>query len=167
MKRFLFLILLCTLSTNISAQEADSLKLEPINIDSLAVKLDKLQHDYVLLYCNYELDRLTFLLKNVGVDANISTNSGLHYIYNGKFNMDLYIKLINSYDSEVGLLNSLKESYAIIKDVVLLKIISSNFSDTEIKLLKQQISTINDAIIFAESSLNTYKEIIDIYKEMK
>ena len=70
MKKIFVLMVLCTLSMSVSAQEVDSLQSNPISIDSLAVKLEKLQHDYDFLKCDYELNKMQFkleILANIGI----------------------------------------------------------------------------------------------------
>lgn len=165
MKRFLFLILLCTLSTNISAQEADSLKLEPINIDSLAVKLDKLQHDYVLLYCNYELDKLIFRLENMSNRIDNTGNVLLIYCEQKAFDIDFYISIKNLYDAYIETYEALEESIELTNETISNKITSSNI-EAGLILGVKKLELIT-SLKSVQSSLNRLKKILDTYKDLK
>ena len=63
MKKILFTILLAFFGViYVNAQEIDSLQIksDTISIESLAARLDKLQHDYDYLYCESKLNSLQY-----------------------------------------------------------------------------------------------------------
>ena len=167
MKKFFVLVVLCALSTSVSAQEVDSLKSGPITIESLAAKLDKLQHDYDLLKCDYELNRM---LLNLGILQNEINNHSTDleidcYHYSGQYMYQLYSSSRDKYNSSVNLLSSLKESIVQLKAMVVSMIISSGFSENEISLLNHQCNTLDLSVRYAETSLESYKTNIDWFYE--
>lgn len=166
MKKFFVLVVLCALSTSVSAQEVDSLQSKPISIDSLAVKLEKLQHDYDFLKCDYELNRMQFKLEILANQLNNkSTDLEIDiYHYNVRYMKELYLLYLgnkDNYNSSVDLLNALKERIEQLKAMVAIKIISSNFSEDEIDLLNQQCNTLDLGVQYVENSLASYKIAID------
>ena len=54
MKRLVLLVLAIASVLQVSAQDIDTLQNKPtdISVDSLSVRLNKLQHDYDFLYCD-------------------------------------------------------------------------------------------------------------------
>ncbi|MBQ3212424.1 MAG: hypothetical protein IJB40_02740 [Alistipes sp.] len=167
MKKIFVLMVLCTLSMSIFAQEVDSLQSNPINVDSLAVKLDKLQRDYDFLKCDYELNRMQLKLE---IFANQINNSSTAleincYHYSGTYMKELYLANKDKYNSSVDMLNSLKETIGQLKAMIAIKIISSNFSENEIALLNNQCNTLDLGVRVVEKALSSYKVVIDWFGE--
>ena len=167
MKKIFVLMVLCTLSMSVSAQEVDSLQSNLISIDSLAVKLDKLQHDYDFLKCDYELNRMQLKLEILANNImNNSTDLQIDcYHYSGKYMKELCLSCSENYNVSIELLNSLKESITQLKAMVSIKIISSNFSEDEISLLNHNCNTLDIAVRCVEKSLANYKVNIDWFKD--
>ena len=167
MKRVIFLFLVSIISIiPAAAQETDSLqnKFTHAHIDSLSSRLNKLQHDYDFLRCQYELKIIQLELNRFINSLNISSNEILIDRYHRIFNIDLYTSFRNKYDAYTELFNSLKESVSQVKTLVALMCITSNFSNKEEEYLSHSSSTLDKSITAAESSLNYYKVVLDNYK---
>lgn len=169
MKKFFVLMVLCTLSLVVSAQEIDSLQIksDTISIETLVARLDKLQHDYDFLKCDYELNRMQFRLEILANNINNkSTDLEIDcYHYSGKYMNELYLSSMDNYNSSVDMLNSLKETIEQLKAMVVIKIISSNFSENEIDLLNHQCNTLDLGVRYVEKSLEDYKISIDWFED--
>ena len=158
---FLFMVLGII---NTTAQEVDTIKVNSTNtkIDSLAVKLSNLQHDYDFLYCRFLLNEHKIDLIYLMQDAN---NRSLVVNSFHIFRTDLYISFKESYESSYSLFETIKNSYESTKDLILSKIISSNFSEKEWDLLTKHLNAVDAAVSATEISLRTYKSSIDTYKK--
>ena len=60
-----------------------------VSIDSLTSRLEKLQHDYDYMKCDYEAFKLDKDLTDLAHNINISTNGILINVYNSRYNNDL------------------------------------------------------------------------------
>ena len=170
MRRILLAFLIATLGfINSSAQDADSVQYRhtEISIDSLVVKLNTLQRDYDYLYCNYELNRVALELKDFSNSISISSNSLLISYYNTRFDIDLYTTYLELYKSNVQKLNSLKENIDVTKLIVTAKVLTSNFTEEEIKLITSNFELIDKSISTVNSSLEYFKVVIEAYKSSR
>lgn len=170
MSQRLILILISLLGTlNIVAQEADSVqvKYNEISIDSLVVKLNTLQHNYDYLYCDYELKKLILELKDFSNSVSVSSNSLLISYYNTKFDRDLYISYLELYNANTENFNSLKENIDVTKLAVTYRVLSSNFTEQELKVISSSFELIDKSISTADQSLKHFKVIIDAYKSLR
>jgi hypothetical protein len=170
MRRILLAILIATLGfVNSSAQDADSVQYRhtEISIDSLVVKLNTLQRDYDYLYCNYELNRVALELKDFSNSISISSNSLLINYYNTRFDIDLYTTYWELYKSNVQTLNSIKENIDATKLIVTAKVLTSNFTEEEIKLITSNFELIDKSISTVNSSLEYFKVVIEAYKSSR
>ena len=136
-------------------------------VNTLSIKLNSLQHDYDILYCNYILSDVQLNLKDFMNDLNTRANAILINCYNGRFDFDLYYAYNSSYNSSLELYDSMKERTESTKALVTLKIQTSNFTDDEIKLLRQSCKLVDDCLTSAQSSLNYIKVVLDMYKSVK
>ena len=170
MKKVLFTILLAFFGViSANAQEIDSLQIksDTISIESLAAKLDKLQHDYDYLKCKYDLTQDT---NDIGIIANeiqISVNYILNECYHKNFNIDLYKVYRDKRDEYVRYLNALKENIRIKETSIALQIVSSNFTDKEIRLLKHLANMPSQRVLVLEGVLRQYEIVLDIYKNLE
>ena len=170
MRRILLAILIVTLRVvNSNAQEADSVQYQPteISIDSLAVKLNTLQRDCDYWYCNYELMRGCLELNDFSNSISISSNSILISYYNTKFDIDLYTVYLELYNSYVRKLNALKVNMDATKLLVTSKVVTSNFTEQEIKLISSNLELIDRSMSTVNSSLEYLKVVIDAYKSSR
>ena len=166
MKKIFVLMVLCTLSMSASAQEVDSLQSNPISIDSLAVKLDKLQHDYDFLYCRSQLDRLQSELENMTLDIRIECNSIMSACFNhSKADVDYYILCKDLYESKKEAFGIKKLNVSFVKSVVSLKMSVLNFSENEKDNLNASLSILEKNLTYIEKLFDSYKNVIDMYKE--
>lgn len=169
MKKILFTILISIFGvTSSKAQEIDSLQIksDTIPIESLAARLDKLQHDYDYLYCESKLNSLQYELRIFTNSIDISSNSIKAWCFNSKFSITLYNSYRKEYDANVELLSVLKENVELMQISINLKIIASNFSEKEIEVLKASIKTLDNCLDKAENSLSAYENYLDIYRNL-
>ena len=169
MKKILFTILLAFFGVIcVNAQEIDSLQIksDTISIESLAARLDKLQHDYDYLYCESKLNSLQYELRIFTNSIDISSNSIKVWCFNSKFSIRLYNSYRKDYDANVELLSVLKENVELMQISINLKIIASNFSEKEIEVLKASIENLDNCLDKAENSLRAYAEYLDLYRNL-
>jgi hypothetical protein len=166
MKKILALMVLCTLSMGVSAQELESLQSESISVDSLATKLDKLQHDYDFLYCKYELDRIVNELRLWASEITIASNSLSINLVDGGFSIDLYTSFKNRHDAAAEFISSYIDNIVSVKNVIRVKKASSSFSEMEILLLSNYNSVIDSLLGAAEAALEHFKVVLDSYKKL-
>lgn len=166
MKKIFVLMVLCTLSMSVSAQEVDSLQSNPINVDSLAVKLDKLQRDYDFLYCRSQLDRLQSELENMVLDIRIECNSIMSACFNhSKPDVDYYILCKDLYESKKETFDLKKLNASVVKSFVSLKMSFSNFSEVDTDVLNTSLTMLEKNLAFIEKLFDSYKNVLDMYKE--
>ena len=134
-------------------------------VDSLAVKLNKLQKDYDYLWCEYKLNEINSGLNDDENEISTKSNQLLTNIYHGRFNYDLYNSYKEYYNSKIYLLENYKINAESIRNLVTLKMITSNFSENEIRVLQHLLKILDSAINSVESSLKLYDSYIEIYRK--
>ena len=167
MKR-LFLFLVAIISVlQASAQKVDSMHSQsaPISVDSLSLRLDKLQHNYDFMYCDYELHKLIMDLKDLAHSIDNSSNGVVINVYNSRYDRNLYNAYLNNYDSDCALFDSLKEKIEVVKTAVFVKMVSSDFTEKELNVLTASFDVISKAVLKVESSLNYYNVAIKAYRD--
>ena len=139
-----------------------------ISIDSLSVRLDRLQHDFDFLSCDYRLQKLIMDLKDLqhtignssnGVVINVYTNSG--------YSSRLYNAYLNDYEADSYLFESLKNSADTVRKLVFVNLMTLDFSDKERDVLTSSLNVVDKAITAVENSLNYYNAAIEAYRNMR
>lgn len=169
MKKLLLLFVAIVSVWHASAQDIDTLKSDSadISIDSLSFRLNKLQHDYDFMYCDYELHKLIMDLKDLAHSIDNSANGVVINVYNSRYDRDLYNAYIDNYDSSCDLLDSLKEKTEAVKKAVFFKVMSLDFTEKELKVLDASLAVVDKATTKVESSLKYYDVAIKAYKEKR
>ncbi len=166
----LFLLIVTTITIlNASAQEVGSSQDQstPVSIESLSLKLDKLQHDYDYLYCDYELHKLLMDLKDLSHSVGKSSNAVLINIYNSRYDRDLYNSYLSEYDSSCALFDALKQKMETVTIAVTAKIMSCDFNDRELNVLRASFNTIKSAVTSVEASLNYFDVALKAYRSKR
>ncbi len=168
MKKVLILLVSIVCVWNTYAQDVDSLQVQqPITLDSLAVQVEQLKHDLNYLQCEYELLKMEKYIQTLGNEVNIKTNGVLIDVYHMRYDRELYLSFVESYDTYSIYLDSLKEKFDATKRYVLYKVLSSNFIDTEIDLLDAYLESISRSFSTAEAALRYYEVAIKAFKEKR
>ena len=169
MKKLLPLLVALISVYQASAQSADSLQTQPtvISIDSLSVQLNKLQHDYNFLYCRYELGNLLFELKDLSQKVNIAANELVTTRFHYKYNREFDTSHVNLYSTYKLLFEQIKKNVETTKTAVFLKIITSDFSDEELNVIKSYFAIIQASIRSVESALEKYDSTIRAYQNLR
>ena len=154
---------------NASAQEVDSSQVQssPVSIESLSLKLDKLQHDYDYIYCDYELHMLMMDLKDLSHSIGRSSNAVIINYYNGRYDRDLYNSYVVEYESACNLFDSMKDKVEVVQRAVTLKITVSSFTDAELNVLSSYFDVIDASIANVEKGLNYYNVTIKAYRSKR
>ena len=134
-------------------------------VDSLSAKLKELQHNYDYLYCKNHLTEINHSLIQDANGIDINVNNLKFEIYHGRFNYDLYNVYKENYNSNVEKLDSDKNYAESLKELIFLKMMTSNFTESEIQVLQHSLKVFNNAINKVEASLNLYKLYLDEYKK--
>lgn len=128
-------------------------------IDSLEIKLNKLQHDHNLLLCQHELDILVAELKDLSQELSIEIDNigddGLHKIFDYK----LYTGYKDKYETLMTLYATFLLRFEIEKEFISSINEKSKFHESELKRMKVKID-------FIEEILNTIKEKFEIVKSL-
>ena len=169
MKKFFVLIVLCILSMSVSAQEIDSLqvKSDTISIETLAARLDKLQNDYVFLNCRYQLSADQYDLAIFANKLDIKSDGLLINYYHSRYNVDMYISYRENYNKSVQMFNALKDKVTSTKTLIALYILTSNFSEEELSVLRSGCASLDSSLNIVQGALDYYQMVIDIYKGME
>ena len=171
MKRVLLLIAAIVSILCASAQEKkDSLQDQnaTLSIDSLSVRLDRLQHDYDFLFCDYQLHKLIMDLKDLSHAISNSSNGVIINVYtNSGYNRNLYNAYLRNYESDCSLFDSLKEKAEVMRKKVFIELLTSDYSNTERDMLTLSLDVVDKAITLVENSLNTYNIAIKAYRDMR
>lgn len=170
MKKVLLLLVALVGVLQASAQEVDSMQSQstPISIDSLSVRLDRLQHDFDFLSCDYRLQKLIMDLKDLQHTIGNSSNGVVINVYtNSRYNRNLYNSYLNDYESDRYLFDALKKQSEVVRTAVYVKLLSSDFTDKERDVLTSSLNVVEAAISAVENSLNYYNVAIEAYRDMR
>lgn len=135
-------------------------------VDSLSAKLNKLQKDYDYLYCKQLLDGFNHSQKQTSNAILIKTNQLQIDIYHGVYSYDLYNAFKDFYNSAMGNLDASKEQAESIRNLVTVKMFTSNFSENELRVLAQGLILLDYVINSVEAPLRTYDFYLKEYKNM-
>ena len=135
-------------------------------VDSLSAKLKELQHNYDYLYCQHLLDEFNHSQIQESNSISIRTNQLKIDIYHGRFNYDLYNAYKDNYNSSMEKLDANKGKAESLKKLVTLKMITSNFSENELRVLQQGLKIFDYAINSVESALKLHNLYIKEYRNM-
>lgn len=168
-KLILFFIIALIGVCNITAQTSKSSQTEDlkVSIDSLSSKLNTLQHNYEYLYCSYLLSEVQLSMKDLINQLSIKSNAILINCYHNRFNIDLYNAYRDNYNSCIELYESTKGKAESVTTSVALKIMTSNFTENEIEVLGQSCRFVDDCLRAAQNSLDYYKVVLDLYKDLR
>lgn len=169
MKKLVLIVLVAILGAlNANAQEVDSGTTEQMSIvDSLSKELAQLRQEYDYLYCSSQLSEASHEIQLFRNEIQISANSLLTNIFHMKFDVDVYVAQNELYNVFVERLNSLKKKVEGLKVLMSLKKISSNFSDTEIRVLDSYCDVFDSNLATAEQACEYFKVVLGLYKDMR
>lgn len=132
-------------------------------VDSLTAKLNKLQNDYDYLYYYTQLKDLIHDLEGEANNLNIRINQLKIMIYHERFNYDLYSAIKKNYNSSFDKCNGQKEYASTLKMNVGLIMLTSNFTENQLAVLKGAMNVVDYAFDSLESALNLYKLYLEEY----
>ena len=168
MKKILLIMLFCSISIYSKAQETNSSQSKTtINIEELAAKLDKLQHDYDYLYCENTLTKEIVEIQSFANKINITANTLLIMCYHGSFDANLYNSYKSTYDSSRANFEMRKLKIESMRVNIATKVLNCNFSDKELAVLEKADEAITSSVNVLEHSLQQFKIVIDIYRSLK
>lgn len=168
MKKLVLILLISVFSTlNLVAQESDTLQTNACTsqIDSLAIKVNQLQHDYDLLYCHNTLNKSDYELQILDLTIQLKIESIRTSYIVGGFDIDEYLAHKEYYERLCVLFDQYKRSIELDEKLISKKMESPNFTWTnesgQISLILLQL---NNTQLHVANSLETYKKAIDLYK---
>lgn len=168
MKKVLIFLVSVVCVWNTYAQDVDSVQVQqPITLDSLAVQVEQLKHDLSYLQCEYELLKMEKYIQTLANEVNIKTNGVLIDVYHMRYDRELYLSFDESYDTYSAYYDSLKEKFNSTTRYVVYKVLSSNFSDTEVEVLDAYIESIKRSFSTAEAALKYYDVAIKAFKDKR
>lgn len=163
MKKILLLIIsaLFAIQANAQVQEESP----AITIDSLSTKLVELQHSYDFLYCDYKLYQMKTDLDQLSQDIKIRVNELNIDIHHERYDHDFYTLLSENYDSCCNLYDTYKRNFESLRKLVIIKIITTNFTESELNLFNAYIEMIESGMKIVEAGLKYYDKLLKIYKD--
>lgn len=163
MKKALLLIVsvLCVLQANAQVETPT------VTIDSLSVKLAKLQHDYDYLSCDYQLYQMKMDLNGLTQDINIKANALTINLYHGRYERALYTAYSENYDAYCSNYEALKRKLESVQNLIVAKVITSNFTDLELDVIKASLGSIDQGMAVVESGLKYYDVVLQAYRDKR
>lgn len=151
------------------AQEADALQSQSatVSLDSLSVRLNKLQHNYDFMYCDFELYKTAMDLKDLAQNIELSSKGVIINYYNNRFDRALYTSYLRNYDSCCALFDTLKKRRDVLRIAVIVKMASSSFSDEELDVINSSLNVIESAVTTVEKSLDYYDVAIKAFRDKR
>lgn len=161
----LFIVLIAIVSANVLFAQENVKKEKDLAVvvDSLTAKLNKLQNDYDYLYCLSQLKDLIHDLTEEGNQLSININDLKIRIYHERFNYDLYSVMKQNRNASVDKYNSTKEMAASLKMNIGLIMLTSNFNENQLNVLKGCMNVVDHALNSVESTLELYKSYLEEY----
>ena len=163
MKKVLLLIISVLFAIQANAQEQK--EAPTVTIDSLSTKLAKLQHDYDFLYCDYKLNQTITDLNQLSQDIKIIINELSISIYHKRYDRDFYTVLSEDYDAKCELYDVIKRKFEAVQKLVIIKTVTTGFTESELNLFSAYIETIESAMKVVEEGLKYYDRLLKIYKD--
>lgn len=136
-----------------------------VTIDSLSTKLAELQHNYDFLYCDYNLYQIKTGLEQLSQDIQIITNELTFHLYNEQYDRDVYTFYSENYDAKCKLYDVIKRKFEAVQELVTIKIITTDFTESELNVFNACIKTIESAMKVVESNLSYYDKLLKIYRD--
>lgn len=167
MKKLVLILLVSVFSTlNLVAQESDILQTNSCTsqIDSLAIKVNQLQHDYDLLYCHHTLNKHDYTLQILDLTTQLKIESIRTSYIVGGFDIDEYLAYKEYYESLCVLFDQYKRSIELDEKLISKKMESPNFTWTERGQISLVLAQLNNTQLRVANSLEAYKKVIDLYK---
>ena len=150
------------------AQNSDSLFTQSLinHIDSLTIKINKLQNEIDFLYCKFEIKDLQFNLKDFYQSIQITHGSFLNGC-DGRFHQERYVAFNDSYSLSIKQLESYKEKYESLVTLLKNKRMSSNLSENQGFLLFLETGEIDFTIGHIEEYLAMFRKNLDAHLREK
>ena len=163
MKKVFLLIIsvLFAIQANAQTQEESP----AVTIDSLSTKLEELQHNYDFLYCDYKLYQIKTDLDQLSQDIKIIINELSISIYHERYDRDFYTVLSEDYDAKCELYDVIKRKFEAVQKLVIIKTVTTGFTESELNLFSAYIETIESAMKVVEKGLKYYDRLLKIYKD--
>ena len=169
MKRTLLLLFAFMAVLQVSAQEKETTRdtTATITIEDLSTKLNKLQHDYDYLQCDYELHKVIADFDGLSNSISITSNSLITYCFNARYDRALYNSYVDNYNTKRELFQSQKEKSDSVKKFVMLKVFSSNFTEEEINVIRSYFELTEKSIAAVESALKHYDVALETFRSKR
>lgn len=167
MKKVLLLIISVLFAIQANAQEQEQEEAPAVTIDSLSTKLTELQHRYDFLYCDYKLYQIKTDLGQLSQDIKIIVSELNIDIHHERYNHDLYTLRSENYDSYCNLYDTYKRNFESLRELVAIKIITTEFTEPELDLFNSYIETIELYMGFVESNLGLYDLCLKNYRDKR
>lgn len=135
-------------------------------INTLAQKVDSLEHELSYLNLNYELSMLKLSLNTSTNEMYAKTIAIQLDLYNRNFNSNLGDGYKNYYDACVYQKESFDDLLETKKKYFALKIMTYPYTENELKVLKASYLTVGTAYDTFKQTLDLLKISIDMYREL-
>lgn len=152
-----------------AAQETDTTVVSPkvVFVDSLTIRLNKLQHNYDYLECEYVLNKTITELKLLSNDIRTLSNSLLIDIYHGIYTDELYNSYVDNYIGCCFVFDNLKDQIDTVRILVDFKMSEGDFSRSQLDVLNSGLSVMLKSTNVVEASLDYFYRVLKAYKNKK
>ena len=163
MKKVLLLIISVLFAIQVNAQTQE--ESPAVTIDSLSTKLEELQHNYDFLYCDYKLYQIKTDLGQLSLDIKIKVSELNIDIHHERYYHDFYTLLSENYDSYCNLYDLYKRNFESLRELVIIKTVTTGFTESELNVFNACIETIESTMKVVEEGLKYYDRLLKIYKD--
>lgn len=162
MKKLITTLVLLLSLVSIQAQTVKELSLK---VDSLQLKLDKLQHDYDFLYCECKLNKVKADVDIFRNELKIMTNSIDINIINN--NTKAYTITKMTYEECLKNYENHKRLYQANVFLISTKLENSNLNEIELNVLKNIAESIEYSLEYIGKILQNQKDMLDVYRNIR
>ena len=139
-------------------------KAQTFSVDTLVLRLDKLQHDYEFLYCEYQISGLAQDLKELANSTNIAIHDVIIEYYHSKYDSDLYDVYVDGYNVKQDLLEVLKGYADSLRILVSLKMYATGFTEEETEVIKRGFNVVQSSVETCEAALKYLNAALKAYR---
>ena len=169
MKKIVLLAFSLLFAIHAYSQDNDKLPEQStaVSIDSLTVRLKRLQHDFDFLSCEYKLNEVKSELDELTHYIDISSNGILINLYHSQYDRALYAAYSKRYEAFCTNFDALKEKMETVKFSVAYDMMMLGFTDDEFIVLRAGLDSIEKSLNRADYSLSYHDAVLRSYQGKK
>lgn len=136
-------------------------------VDSLSSQLNKLQHDYDFLFCDFKLTQEVEKLNTLNHSISLSTDRIMMDLYHNAYNYEMATLRTKELESLKSNYDSQKQSIQSTKTLVMLKMVTLDFTKEELDVLHSYFNSIDATCNSIEAGLRLHEAALTEYKRLR